>query len=211
MEEIRKPLDAADVPLVDPDELTYGPIDTDRIEAAVRELLIGIGEDPDREGLKGTPDRVARACLEILGGTQSDPVEPLMKQFHEDHHEEMVLVKDIPFSSMCEHHILPFTGKAHVAYIPRQGRITGLSKIARCVDGYAHRLQVQERLTSQIADAMMRALDPLGVLVVLEAEHACMTIRGIRKPGSLTVTSAVRGNFLTDLRTRDEALRLLGL
>lgn len=189
----------------------YRALDKPRVEAAIRELLLAIGEDPDREGLVGTPDRVARACEELLGGMQEDPSQHLAKQFHEDHNEEMVIVKDIPFSSMCEHHILPFIGKAHVAYIPRQGRITGLSKIARCVAGYAHRLQLQERLTSEIADAMVDVLDPRGVLVVIEAEHMCMTMRGIRSAGSLTTTSAVRGCFKDDMRTREEALRLLGM
>ena len=149
----------------DRNEQGFGPIDKPRVEAAVRELLLAIGEDPDREGLLGTPDRVARACMEVLGGMQEDPGAHLRKQFHEPGNQEMVIVKDIPFSSLCEHHILPFTGKAHVCYIPRDGRITGLSKIARCVSGYARRLQVQERLTGQIADAMVRELDPLGVLV----------------------------------------------
>lgn len=191
-------------------QMTYRALDKPRVEAAIRELLLAIGEDPDREGLVGTPDRVARACEELLGGMQEDPSRYLAKQFHEDHNEEMVIVRDIPFSSMCEHHILPFIGEAHVAYIPKQGRITGLSKIARCVAGYAHRLQLQERLTSEIADAMVDVLDPRGVLVVIEAEHMCMTMRGIRSAGSLTTTSAVRGCFKDDIRTREEALRLLG-
>lgn len=186
-------------------------MDKPRIEAAIRELLIAIGEDPDREGLQGTPDRVARACEELLGGAYEDPGVYLRKQFHEDHHEEMLIVKDIPFSSLCEHHILPFIGKAHVAYIPKDGRITGLSKIGRCVNGYAHRLQLQERLTANIADAMMRELEPRGVLVVIEAEHMCMTMRGVRSAGSVTVSSAVRGCFKDDLKTREEALRLLGM
>ena len=141
---------------------------------------------------------------------QEDPSLHLTRQFHEPGNEDLVIVKDIPFSSMCEHHLLPFTGRAHVCYIPRQGRITGLSKIARCVNGYARRPQVQERLTAQVADAMMRELEPLGVLVVLEAEHTCMNMRGIKSAGSLTMTSAVRGCF-KDLKTREEALRLLGL
>ena len=188
----------------------YGKLDKGRVEAAVRELLFAIGEDPDREGLQGTPDRVARACAEIFGGMQEDPGAHLRKQFQESDNEEMVVVRDIPFSSMCEHHLLPFTGRAHVCYIPRRGRITGLSKIARCVNGYARRPQVQERLTAQVADAMMRELEPLGVLVVLEAEHTCMSMRGIKSAGSLTMTSAVRGCF-KDLKTREEALRLLGL
>jgi GTP cyclohydrolase I len=193
------------------EELNYNQIDKPRIEAAVREFLIGIGEDPDRAGLQGTPDRVARACEEIFGGLQEDPAAYLRKQFQEDHNEEMVIVRDIPFASMCEHHILPFQGTANVAYIPRQGRITGLSKIARCVNGYARRPQLQERLTQQVADAMVQELDPLGVLVVIKAEHTCMTIRGIKAAGAQTVTSAVRGTFKKDLRTRAEAMRLLGL
>jgi GTP cyclohydrolase I len=186
-------------------------IDQDRARAAVRELLLAIGEDPDRPGLAETPDRVARACEEIFDGYDADPARHLEKQFVEPGNTNMVVVKDIPFSSMCEHHVLPFLGVAHVCYIPRHGRITGLSKIARCVRGYAHRLQVQERLTQDIADAMVEKLDPLGVLVVLEAEHTCMTIRGVRTPGAKTVTSAVRGVFLDNVKTRDEGLRLLGL
>ncbi|EHF01675.1 MULTISPECIES: GTP cyclohydrolase I FolE [unclassified Olsenella] len=186
-------------------------IDRPRVEAAMREFLLAIGEDPDREGLRGTPDRVARACEELLGGYAEDPSSHLLRQFQEGHNQELVIVRDIPFASLCEHHVLPFVGKAHVAYIPRDGRITGLSKIGRCVSGYARRLQVQERLTAQIADAMVDALDPLGVLVVLQAEHSCMTMRGIRSAGSQTVTSAVRGALKNDARTREEALRLLGL
>ena len=186
-------------------------IDKPRIEAAVRELLAAIGEDPDREGLLGTPDRVARACEEIFGGLQEDPSIHLLRQFDEPGNENMVIVKDIPFSSMCEHHLLPFTGKAHICYLPKDGRITGLSKLARCVTGYAHRPQVQERLTQQIADAIEARLDPRGVLVVLEASHTCMTMRGIKSSGSLTVTSAVRGWFKTDLKAREEALRLIGM
>jgi len=190
-------------------ELHYGELDMPRAEAAVRELLIAIGEDPDREGLLDTPARVARACNEIFAGMHEDPSKHLLRQFHEADHEEMVIVRDIAFTSMCEHHLLPFTGKAHVAYIPRQGRITGLSKLARCVEGYARRPQVQERMTSQVADAIMDTLDPLGVIVVVEAEHMCMTARGIKKPGSLTVTSAVRGSFKEDYKTRAEGLSLL--
>lgn len=189
----------------------FRPVDKPRIEAAVRELLAAIGEDPDREGLLGTPDRVARACEEIFGGMQEDPSTHLLRQFGEPGNENMVIVKDIPFSSMCEHHLLPFTGKAHICYLPRDGRITGLSKLARCVVGYAHRPQVQERLTQQVADAIVDRLDPLGVLVVLEATHTCMTMRGIRSAGSLTVTSAVRGWFKSDLKAREEALRLIGM
>lgn len=186
-------------------------VDKARAEAAIREFLIAVGEDPDRPGLLETPDRVARAAQEVLGGYDEDPSLHLRKQFHENDNEEMVIVRDIPFSSLCEHHILPFTGKAHVAYIPHEGCITGLSKIARCVNGYARRLQLQERLTAQIADAMMAELRPRGVLVVLEAEHMCMTMRGVRAAGALTTTSAVRGTFRSDIRTREEALRLLGL
>lgn len=190
-------------------EREYNSLDAPRAEAAIRELLIAIGEDPDREGLLDTPSRVARACREIFAGMWEDPGTHLLRQFHEADHEEMIVVRDIAFTSMCEHHLLPFTGKAHVAYIPRKGRITGLSKLARCVEGYARRPQVQERMTSQVADAIMRALDPLGVIVVVEAEHMCMTARGIRKPGALTVTSAVRGSFKEDEKTRSEALSLL--
>ena len=189
-------------------EFEYKDIDYDRVVAAVREFLVAIGEDPEREGLLDTPSRVARACSEIFAGMHEDPSKHLLKQFHEADHEEMVIVRDIPFTSMCEHHLLPFTGKAHVAYIPRKGRITGLSKLARCVEGFARRPQVQERMTSQVADAIMQALEPLGVIVVVEAEHMCMTARGIRKPGSLTVTSAVRGSFQEDEKTRAEALSL---
>lgn len=184
-------------------------VDRPRVEAAVRELLIGIGEDPDRPGLVGTPDRVARACEELFGGIADDPAHHLRKQFYEPGNEELVVVRDIPFHSMCEHHLLPFIGRAHVAYIPRDGRITGLSKIARCVAGYAARPQLQERLTAQVADAMVDELDPLGVLVVIEAEHTCMTMRGIRAAGAMTVTSAVRGSLRSDARSREEALSLL--
>ena len=189
-------------------EFTYREIDRPRAEAAIREFLFAIGEDPDREGLLETPSRVARACEEVFAGMHEDPAVHLLKQFHEDQHEEMVIIRDIPFTSMCEHHLLPFVGKAHVAYIPRKGRITGLSKIARCVEGFARRPQVQERMTSQIADAIMKSLEPLGTLVVVEAEHSCMTARGIKKPGSLTITSAVRGSFKEDEKTRAEALSL---
>ena len=189
-------------------DFEHREIDQKRAEAAVREFLIAIGEDPDREGLLETPARVARACSEVFSGLYEDPAKYLLKQFHEADHEEMVIVKDIPFTSMCEHHLLPFTGRAHVAYIPRKGRITGLSKLARCVEGYARRPQVQERMTSQIADAIMKSLDPLGTIVVVEAEHMCMTARGIKKPGSLTITSAVRGSFKEDEKTRAEALAL---
>jgi GTP cyclohydrolase I len=189
-------------------DFEYGEIDQERAEAAVREFLYAIGEDPDREGLLETPARVARACAEVFAGMHEDPSSHLLKQFSEGVHEEMVIVKDIPFTSMCEHHLLPFTGHAHVAYIPRKGRITGLSKLARCVEGYARRPQVQERMTSQIADAIMDTLNPHGTIVVIEAEHMCMTARGVKKPGSLTITSAVRGSFQEDEKTRAEALAL---
>jgi GTP cyclohydrolase I len=183
-------------------------VDIDRAEAAVRELLAAIGEDPTREGLLETPRRVAKSFAELLSGYQEDPARHLDKQFTIDH-EEMVIVKDIPFSSMCEHHLLPFMGRAHVAYLPGpSGKVTGLSKFARLIDGYARRLQVQERLTGQIADAMITRLNARGALVVMEAEHLCMTIRGAMKPGAATTTSAVRGS-LTDPTTRGEALTLL--
>lgn len=184
------------------------PVDIDRAEAAVRELLAAIGEDPNREGLLETPRRVAKSFAELLSGYQDDPGRHLEKQFTIDH-EEMVIVKDIPFSSMCEHHLLPFMGRAHVAYLPGpNGKVTGLSKFARLVDGYARRLQVQERLTGQVADAMITRLNARGALVVMEAEHLCMTIRGAMKPGAITTTSAVRGS-LSDPTTRAEALTLL--
>jgi GTP cyclohydrolase I len=187
----------------------YGTIDQPRIRAAIRELLAAIGEDPDREGLLDTPDRVARACEEIFGGSQEDPSAHLLRQFNEPGNENMVIVKDIPFSSMCEHHLLPFTGKAHICYLPKDGRITGLSKLARCVTGYAHRPQVQERLTQQIADAIEARLDPRGVLVVLEASHTCMTMRGIKKPGSKTMTIAVRGAFAEEEKLQNRFWQML--
>lgn len=183
-------------------------IDAPKIEEAVRMILEAIGEDPEREGLRGTPARVARMYQEIFCGLWEDPEEHLQKVFSEEH-EEMVLVKDIPLYSMCEHHLLPFYGKAHVAYIPRNGNITGLSKLARVVEGYAKRPQLQERLTSQIADSIMRRLNPQGVLVVIEAEHMCMTLRGVKKPGSKTVTSAVRGLLAKNDATRAEAFALI--
>lgn len=180
-----------------------------RIQAAVREILLAVGENPDREGLLETPARVARMYDEILSGMREEPREHLQKQFSTDKHGELVLVKDISIYSLCEHHMLPFYGRAHIAYIPKDGRITGLSKLARMADGYARRLQVQERLTTQIADAVMDVLQPRGVLVVIEAEHMCMTMRGVQKPGSLTVTSAVRGYFEKDVKARAEAMSLI--
>ena len=188
----------------------FAAVDKSRIEAAIRELLSAIGEDPDREGIRDTPNRIARACEEIFGGMQEDPSLHLLRQFDEPGNEEMVIVKDIPFSSMCEHHLLPFTGRAHVCYLPRDGRICGLSKLARCVEGYARRPQLQERLTQQVADAIELRLNARGVLVVIEATHTCMTMRGVRSAGALTVTSAVRGWFRDDLKAREEALRLIG-
>ena len=186
------------------------PVDLERIEAAVREILAAIGEDPERSGLVETPRRVARMFAEITSGLREDPEMHLAKVFDVDH-DEMIMVRDIPIYSMCEHHLLPFYGKAHVAYIPEPGgRITGLSKIARLVDGYARRPQVQERLTRQIADAIADALDPAGVLVVIEAEHMCMSMRGVRKPGSSTVTSAVHGTMRDNAATRMEAMQFIG-
>lgn len=184
-------------------------VDHDRIERAVRDILEAIGEDADRDGLLDTPARVARMYAEISGGLQEDPADHLRKVFDVDH-DEMIMVRDIPIYSMCEHHLLPFHGTAHVAYIPKPGgKITGLSKIARMVDGYARRPQVQERLTRQMADAVRDILDPAGVLAVVEAEHMCMSMRGVRKPGSSTVTSAVHGIFRDSAATRAEAMRFL--
>ena len=179
-----------------------------RIKKAVREILEAIGEDPDREGLRDTPDRIARMLKEIFSGINKDPREELNRVFNEDH-EEMVIVKDIPFYSMCEHHLLPFHGKAHVVYLPKKGRIVGLSKLARVVEIIARRPQLQERLTSEIADIIFNTLKPHGVVVVIEAVHLCMTMRGISKPGSLAVTSAVRGLFKKDVAARAEALTLI--
>jgi GTP cyclohydrolase I len=181
-----------------------------RIERAVREILDAIGEDPDRDGLLRTPERIANMYIdEIFTGLRNDPAHHLTVTFEADH-DEMVMVRDIAVHSMCEHHLVPFAGKAHVAYIPGDdGRITGLSKIARLVDGFAKRPQVQERLTTQIADALVKELKPNGVLVMIEAEHFCMSMRGIKKPGSLTITSAVRGLFKTNAATRAEAMSLI--
>lgn len=185
-----------------------GPVDHARIEAAVRELLIAVGEDPDRDGLLDTPARVARSYAEIFSGLSQDPGTVLGTTFDVDH-DEMILVKDIEMFSVCEHHLVPFHGVAHVAYIPgADGRITGLSKIARLVDVFAKRPQVQERLTTQVADALVNELGARGVLVVVEAEHLCMSMRGVRKPGSRTVTSAVRG-VMRDGATRAEAMSLI--
>jgi len=182
-------------------------IDHERIRKAVEEILLALGEDVNREGLKKTPERVARMYAELLGGTFEDPKVHLRSVFTEKY-DEIVLLRDIPFHSVCEHHLLPFIGKAHVAYLPT-GKVLGVSKLARIVDTFAHRLQAQERLTGQIADFLMQNLRPLGVAVVLQASHSCMTIRGIQKPGSLMVTSALRGIFKKDARSRNEVLSLM--
>jgi len=189
--------------------MTSAIFDQARAEAAVRELLLAVGEDPDRAGLLDTPARVARAYHEMFAGLYTDPDAVLETTFDEQH-EELVIVKEIPLYSTCEHHLVSFHGVAHVGYIPGyDGRITGLSKLARVVDLYAKRPQVQERLTAQVADAMMRKLNPRGVIVVVEAEHLCMAMRGVRKPGAITTTSAVRGQFKTDSTSRAEALELI--
>jgi GTP cyclohydrolase I len=182
-------------------------VDRERIERLVRELLDAIGENPQREGLVATPRRVAAMYEELFSGVDDDPERYLTVTFAAEH-DEMVMVRDIPFASLCEHHMIPFMGKVHVGYIPGEdGRITGLSKLARLVDAYARRLQVQERMTTQIADTMEKVLLPRGVLVVVEAEHLCMSMRGVKKPGTLTITSAVRGLFRDDPRTRAEAMQ----
>ena len=182
-------------------------VDQPRIEAAVREILLAIGEDPDRDGLAGTPGRVARAYEELFSGLAQDPAELLATTFDIDH-EELILVRDIELKSCCEHHLLPFVGVAHVGYIPGRGQVTGLSKLARLVDVYARRPQVQERLTTQVADALVTHLAAQGVIVVIEAEHMCMTMRGTHKPGSKTITSAVRGH-LRNAATRAEVMSLI--
>jgi GTP cyclohydrolase I len=183
-------------------------MDGKKIEQAVTMILEAIGENPTREGLRDTPKRVAQMYQELFSGLAQDP-QSVITSFIEEQYEEMILVKDISLYSICEHHLLPFYGKAHVAYLPRKGRVTGLSKLVKVVEMYAKRPQMQERLTSQIADCIVNALDPLGVLVVVEAEHMCMTVRGVKKTGSLTVTSAVRGAFRTNGATRAEALFLI--
>jgi GTP cyclohydrolase I len=192
------------------EKVTGMGVDLERLERAVREILFAIGEDPDRDGLLRTPQRVAEMYAEICSGLHEDPSQHLVVTF-EANHDEMVLVRDIPLYSICEHHLAPFHGQAHVAYIPGDdGRITGLSKIARLVDGFAKRPQVQERLTTQIADALVEVLQPRGAFVMIEAEHLCMSMRGVRKPGSLTVTSAVRGLFKDSAATRAEVMALIG-
>ena len=184
-----------------------GPVDLPRAEQAVRELLRALGEDPNREGLVETPRRVAAAYAEMLGGREID-AEALLRVGFDEGHDEMVILRDIPFFSICEHHLIPFRGAAHVAYVPR-GRVVGISKLARLVDAVARRPQLQERLTAQIADIMMQALEPDGVAVAVQAEHLCMTMRGIKKPGSRMVTSAMRGTFQTQNETRAEFLALV--
>src|SRR5438045_4488032 len=198
--------DASDAPEL-PNELPKANVDIPRIEKAVREILFAVGEDPDREGLLKTPNRVARAYGELMAGLQDDPRRHLKTVFHE-RYDEIVLLRDIPFHSLCEHHLLPFTGRAHVAYLP-DGKVVGLSKLARLVEGYARRPQVQERLTTQIADALMEELNPIGAACVIEAVHTCMTIRGAKKTGSTMVTSALRGIFQENPASRAEVLALI--
>ncbi len=193
-----------------PLEETYPPehrVDVPRIERAVREILIAIGEDPGREGLRGTPGRIARTYEFLFAGLGEDPAYHLKTGFQEDH-REMVLIRDIPFTSTCEHHFLPMVGKAHVGYIP-DGKVVGLSKLVRLVEGYSRRPQLQERLTAQVADTLHEELEARGAIVVVEANHLCMTVRGVQKPGSMTVTSAVRGIYAKDQRTRQEAMSLI--
>lgn len=199
-----KPLRATRASAVSPEGAS---VDQKRIEQAVREILLAVGEDPDREGLRETPARVARMYAEMFRGLYQDPSAHLRKTFTQKY-DEVVLVRDISFSSMCEHHLLPFTGKAHIAYMPR-GKIVGLSKLARVVEVLGHRPQVQERMTEELADLLVRELEPRGVGVIIEATHSCMTIRGIRKPGSLCTTSAMRGIFRENALTRSELLSLV--
>ena len=183
-------------------------VDLDKIERGVRLILEGVGEDGERPGLQRTPRRVAEMYAELTAGMREDPSEHA-QPLPGDRHDEMVIVKDIHFASLCEHHLAPFVGKCHIAYIPKEGRIVGLSKLARLVETFARRLQVQERLTSEIADTLFEGLKPVGVMVVMEAEHTCMTIRGVKKPGAVTITSAIRGGFRKDSRTRAEAMALI--
>lgn len=184
-------------------------MDKAKIERAVRDILEAIGEDPHREGLRDTPKRIARMYEEIFAGLKVDPKDHLEIYFEEEKHEELVLVKDIPFYSVCEHHLVPFYGKAHIGYIPKGGKLTGLSKLARVLETVSKRPQLQERLTATIADTIMEKLNPYGVIVVVEAEHMCMTMRGVKKPGSKTLTSAVRGIFQDDAKSRAEAMALI--
>ena len=184
-------------------------MDKERIKNAIREIILAIGENPEREGLKETPDRIVRFYEEMFSGLKVNPEQFLEKTFKDDAHEELVLVKDIPFYSICEHHLVPFFGKAHVGYIPGKGKIIGLSKLARVVDCLAKRPQLQERLTSSIADIIYKKLEALGVIVIIEAEHLCMTMRGIKCPGSSTITSAIRGAFQSNAKSRAEVLALI--
>lgn len=190
-----------------PDNARRSPIDQERIIAAVREILLAVGEDPDREGLRDTPARVARMYAEVFSGLHKDPSEHLQKTFTQKY-DEMVLVKDIEFASVCEHHLMPFIGKAHIAYLPN-GKIVGLSKLGRIVEVLSHRPQVQERMTEELADLIMKELEPRGVGVVIEASHSCMTVRGVRKPNSICTTSAMRGTFISSQSTRAELMALL--
>jgi len=184
-------------------------MDTKKIEKAVKDILVAIGEDPERKDLRGTPKRVAQMYAEIFSGIKEDP-EKELEVILDQKHDEIILLKGIPLNSICEHHLTPFIGRAHIAYIPKGGRVTGLSKLARVVDVLSKRPQVQERLTTQIAEIIMRKLNPRGVMVIIEAEHLCMTFRGVKKPGILTVTSAVRGIFKENQKTRAETLALIG-
>lgn len=184
-------------------------MDHEKIKRAVRDILEAIGEDPDREGLVDTPKRIAKMYEEIFMGLKEDPKKHLEVFFQEEQHEELVLVKDIPFYSVCEHHLVPFYGKAHVGYLPKNGKLTGLSKLARVVETVSKKPQLQERLSAEIADAIEQALAPHGVIVIVEAEHMCMTMRGVKKPGSKTITSVVRGVFKTDAKSRAEAMALI--
>ena len=190
------------------EESAVGGVDLDKIEQGVRLILEGVGEDVGRAGLQRTPRRVAEMYAELTAGMREDPREHVLA-LPGDKHDEMVIVKDISFASLCEHHLAPFVGKCHIAYIPKEGRIVGLSKLARLVETFARRLQVQERLTSEVADTLFEGLKPVGVMVVMEAEHTCMTIRGVKKPGAVTITSAIRGGFRKDPRTRAEAMALI--
>ena len=190
------------------EEAASSGVDLEKIERGVRLILEGVGEDAEREGLQRTPHRVAEMYAELTAGMREDADEHV-KPLPGDKHDEMVIVKDIHFASLCEHHLAPFVGKCHIAYIPKGGRIVGLSKLARLVDTFARRLQVQERLTSEIADTLFEGLKPVGVMIVMEAEHTCMTIRGVKKPGAVTITSAIRGGFRKDPRTRAEAMALI--
>jgi GTP cyclohydrolase I len=192
----------------DAEESSARGVDLEKIERGVRLILEGVGEDAERPGLQRTPQRVAEMYAELTAGMRED-VSEHVRPLPGDRHDEMVIVKDINFASLCEHHLAPFVGKCHIAYIPKGGRIVGLSKLARLVETFARRLQVQERLTSEIADTLFDGLKPVGVMVVMEAEHTCMTIRGVKKPGAVTITSAIRGGFRKDPRTRAEAMALI--